>query len=133
MILYLDVRNDRVAVAAVRKDGVSWSRSLGPKIGPALSRGLRAAKGKVTTVVVARGTDRKIRDASWSANRAAVAAGNAIAFAWGVPVTMLDVRGDETPRALLPMIRSAATSAVRGVHVRPAYDGEPNITTPKKP
>ena len=70
---------------------------------------------------------------SWSAMRAAVAAANTLAFAWGVPVLKIVSNGGETREELAAAAREASAKAVPGqqVWLKPAYGGEPHITKPK--
>lgn len=72
------------------------------------------------------------RDASWSAVRAAVATANALAFAWGVPAVTLPVDGAETNSEIGRLASVALRKAGKRARARAIYDGEPNITQPKK-
>lgn len=82
--------------------------------------------------------ERGERNMSWSTVRAAVALGNALAFAWDVPAVRIEDsrqeagEGEDGRDAAL---RDEATRALReaapDARVSATYDGEPNITKPK--
>jgi hypothetical protein len=139
MILYLDIRRDHVALAAVDAKSAKWLDLKGDnKVGAALAKaklslgiGRRKPKAVVVAVNAADATP-ETRNVSWSGIRQGIATANALAFAWGVPVCSLEVRGDEARTALREPILTAAKKAKDGVWVRAAYDGEPNITVAKK-
>jgi len=136
-VLFLDVRNDRTTVTLFSSDKPLGKRVTvdGGRIGAALTKAgksLGLLRAKPSCVVVAMGGSREVRNASWSAVRAGVAAGNALAFAWGVPSTIAEVKGDETLAEVAALVMAAAKAAKKGSRTLPAYDGEPTITTPKK-
>lgn len=135
-VLFLDVRNDLTTVILFTADKPLGKKVVvdGGRIGAALVKAGKAfgfARIKPVCIVVALGGSREVRNASWSAVRAGVAAGNALAFAWGVPAVSVAVRGDETPADIAQMVRDAAKKSVGRSRVLPLYDGEPTITKPK--
>ncbi|HTK05482.1 MAG TPA: hypothetical protein VL500_07890 [Candidatus Eisenbacteria bacterium] len=135
MILFLDLRNDRFSFAAIEAKRTKWVRTPGAvSVGGSLAKALKAfgmPKRRPTAVIVAAGGDPALRNVSWSTVRAAVAAANALALAWNVPVASMPVNGDEEPAMLEKMIRAAAKGAKRGVWASARYSGEPTITKAK--
>lgn len=135
MILYLDLRNDRFSFAAIEAKRATWVRTPGAvSVGGSLAKALKAfgmPKKRPTAVAVAAGGDPALRNVSWSTVRAAIAAANALALAWNVPVATVPVRGDETADEVEAMVREAAKVAKRGVWASARYSGEPTITKAK--
>jgi hypothetical protein len=66
---------------------------------------------------------------SWSTVRAAVSMANSLAFAWGVPAVRVPALTDDELVARASEVIAAAEATDR---VSAFYDGEPNITKPKK-
>lgn len=67
------------------------------------------------------------RDVTWSTVRAAVAAGNALAFALGVPVAAVSQAPAEGEDAY-DFCRARLSGVAEGEWAKAAYNGEPNIT-----
>lgn len=82
------------------------------------------------------------RNMSWSTVRAAVALANALAFAWGVPAVSViagegtegaeAVEGEEENVILSKRSIEALKEVPVDARVSATYDGEPNITRPKR-
>jgi hypothetical protein len=135
MILIIDYKNQSQDILLV--DEGSARRFESP-----LGQGLRGVD-EVKNVLDEKGVDRvdgvaviipdkgeaRERGMTWSAIRAAVAAGNALAFAWNVPAVR--VRGGEDEQSLVKEAEEALEGAGPDSRVSAEYDGEPNITTPK--
>lgn len=132
MILFLDLRNDRAAFAAVDAKKATWLER--PPSTGALAKALKALgmpRRRPSAVVVAMGGEPGKRNVSWSTVRAGVAAANSLALAWHVPSVALPVVGDEDRVALAARVRAAAKDAKPGAWVTAAYSGEPTITKAK--
>ncbi len=75
------------------------------------------------------------RNMSWSTIRAAVALGNALAFAWSVPAVRISAGARSGGGSADEDLRQAASEALAAAgpedRVSAKYDGEPNITKPK--
>lgn len=84
----------------------------------------KVAPGQLTGVAAAMG------GASFSEVRAAAVAGNAIAFALGIPATGF-VAGPTEAEDIKTCLRLLPHSPRKSL-IRPLYSAEPNITTPKK-
>lgn len=135
MILFLDFRNDRMAVARIAPKDARWVVVPGRTLaGKAVEKAMKAfgmpAK-KPTSIAVAVGGEKGVRDVSWSTVRAAIAAANALAFAWRVPIVPVPVRGDETRADLEARARASAKGAKIGTWASARYSGEPTITKAK--
>lgn len=133
MILFLDIRTAKSVMGIVGPRKADRLSSSGKSGIYALLKRADKAHGiltrKPTAVVVATG-DRG-GSASWSAVRTAVALGNSLAFAWGVPLAGLPLDGGETWDEVAVAVRRAAAKAKKNRWLRAAYDGEPNITVAK--
>ncbi|MEA3248734.1 MAG: hypothetical protein U9Q03_00050 [Patescibacteria group bacterium] len=71
------------------------------------------------------------RDMSWSTVRAAVSMANGLAFAWGVPAVRISGEGEDDDD-LVGEASDRLRKADPDSRVSATYDGEPNITKPKK-
>jgi len=135
MILFLDLRNDKFSFAAIEAKKAKWVRTPGAvSVGGSLAKALRSfgmPKKRPSTVAVAAGGDPVLRNVSWSTVRAGIAAANALALAWNVPVATVPVRGDEAPTQVEDLVRAAAKDAKRGTWASARYSGEPTITKAK--
>lgn len=135
MILFLDFRNDSMSVARITSKDARWVAAPGrTPAGKAVEKAMKAfgmpAK-KPTSVAVAVGGEKGVRDVSWSTVRAAIAAANALAFAWRVPIVPVPVRGDESRAATETLVRAASKGAKIGTWASARYSGEPTITKAK--
>lgn len=135
MILFLDFRNDRLSIARIAAKDAQWvAVPGGTPAGKAVEKAMKAfgmpAK-KPASVAVAVGGERGVRDVSWSTVRAAIAAANALAFAWRVPIVPVPVCGDEPRTAIESLVRAAAKGAKIGTWASARYSGEPTITKAK--
>ncbi len=129
-VLFLDFRNDGATIGDVGGRRVRWSSAPRGKEFRLLAAAISRMKG-CAAIAVARSARGSGRDASWSVIRAAVATGNALAFAKHVPVVDLALSGNETKDDLAARIRGAAKRAKKRRWIKAAYDGEPNITKAK--
>lgn len=135
MILLLDFRNDGLYLARIAPKDARWIAAPGgTPAGRAVEKAMKAfgmpAK-KPKSIAVAVGGEKGMRDVSWSTVRAAIAAANALAFAWRVPIVPVPVRGDETREAVEALVRTAAKGAKVGTWASALYSGEPTITKAK--
>lgn len=143
MIILLDFTNaaSRVAAFSVspRRRGARGAVWFSAPADRSVMAALAAARkrkpfsGAPTCVIVAQNAPGATRDVSWSAIRSAIAAGNAFAFASGVPVATVLLAGGESDARIAELARAAAKGAKKGEWTRAAYDGEPTITKPKIP
>lgn len=135
MILYLDLRNDTYAFAAIEAKKATWvTASGGTSAAGPLAKAFKEfglLKKKPTCVALAIGGDAAKRNVSWSTVRAGVATANALALAWNVPVARIHVEGDETHGAIETLVRKAAKAAKPGEWASAVYSGEPTITKAK--
>lgn len=135
MILLLDFTNEKLSLARVTPKDARWIAAPGgTSAGKAVEKALKAfgmpAK-KPKAVAVAVGGEKGVRNVSWSTVRSGIAAANALAFAWRVPVVPVSVRGDESRDALASLARAAAKGAAIGPWASALYSGEPTITKAK--
>ena len=133
MIIYLEFRNGYQRLGAVDSVSSAFVESRVDRgefvaLDDALRRVL--APGQTPTAVVAAVFPEGSPDVSWSTVRTVVSVANALAFAWHVPASGLNVEGLDEP-ALTAAIRAAATAAP-DARLTARYNGEPNITTSKK-
>jgi hypothetical protein len=142
MILYLDLRNARQRLGLVTDKEDDWLESAGRR-GEHAALDAAAAKFELglkmpRLVVVATwpngcggdGTMVWDDDVSWSTARAAVAMGNALGFAWGVPVVAHERFGEMTSTELAEAARLLGRGAASDARIGAVYSGEPNITAP---
>jgi hypothetical protein len=138
MILVLEFGNERSWFGAIGARTARWLSS--PAVAGDLSsldkslRRLGFSARRPPTGIVAVLADRSVGapHVSWSLVRSAVAAVNAMAFAWGVTAAAVRYSGRESREELAAMARRAAASAKGSEWVSALYSGMPNISTPKK-
>ena len=126
-MILLDYRNESNRVGLIDAKKSRWIEGFDRSGFPALAKALAIAGKKPKAIGV---TVRQ--HASWSTMRAAVAAANALAFAWNVPVCEVPVSGEESDHLLAAEALGAAGMAEAGRWAYPAYGGEPTITAPKQ-
>lgn len=135
MILFIDITNERSRVGLIAARRAIWRSAPGRDalmtLLTAAKRARRIPARGATFVLAALSAPGSVRDASWSAVRGAVAAANALSFAWGVPATTALLRGDEPEDVVAAIARVAAKRAGKGSRASAVYDGEPHITKPK--
>lgn len=134
MILYLEFRNGRQRVGLLGARSARFVSLAGDRgefaALAAAKRKFGLARRRPDTVVVAvfpHGSP----EVSWSTVRAAVAMGNALAFAWGVPAVGVNPEG-LGDGAFVAAVRTAAAKAKPDARLSARYSGEPNITVSKK-
>lgn len=132
MYLIVDFERDRQTVGIIERSRVAsvTASSKGGGFG-SLEKAIRefdlGGTAQPEGVVVHVGFEG--RDVTWSTVRSATAYANALAFAWGVPVTAVTT-APEAGEDLWGFCRTKL-SAANSCWAAALYNGEPNITSPK--
>jgi hypothetical protein len=136
MILVIDIANERTRAALIGARRSFWRTAPGRdgffSLLAALKRSRRLPSRGAAGVIALVSRPGAVRDASWSAVRAAVATANALAFAWGVSAATLPIEGDESESEIARLATTTLRQAGKRARATAAYDGEPNITKPRK-
>lgn len=125
MILFIDTtRGFEIEVELYKNNGVRYAVKLAPvqrseaeELLPAIDEILRENNRDVFGIIVMNGAD-----ARFSAIRSGVAAANALGFAWGMPVIMLQEKGN-----IGAAIQSLSAKLEFDKPVIPIYSKEPNM------
>lgn len=131
MIAYLEDDGARSRAALVRDGDARWVEGPTKEIGGCVARIVADVAGDRPTAVVAALSGDGL-GVTWSGVRALTAAGNALAFAWGVPAVAIEKAGGVDDAELVETVRRAAEDADSGAVLVAEYDGDPSITTPKR-